>query len=225
MCPYRGLSTPANGVATREIGLAPEVVEQTLLRDVRLTLRRTSRVSLDRRWLRVGVWPEALGPVPRFIEHWQGGGQHVDELPGIRIYTVRVRGPEAVAAFESKEFDPGRRLRLVRRPPGTTRASRSTRSAGGSVSARSAVRSPVNRAPVSRAGRVGEVRSLTRSVGLRDRVKGNGFLTVLVAPELPIEVEPEPDADWSRSTGSIGPSTSRGSSHEPKSPVAALPEP
>ena len=39
----------------------------------------------------------------------------MDELPGIRIYTVRVRGPEAVAAFESKEFDPGRRLRLVRR--------------------------------------------------------------------------------------------------------------
>ena len=98
----------------REIGLVPEVVEDTLLRDVRLTLRRTSRVSLDRRWLRVGVWPEALGPVPRFIEHWQGGGEHVDELPGIRIYTVRVRGPEAVAAFESKEFDPGRRLRLVR---------------------------------------------------------------------------------------------------------------
>ena len=46
---------------TREIGLASEVVEQTLLRGVRLRLRRTSRVSLDRRWLRVGVWPEVVG--------------------------------------------------------------------------------------------------------------------------------------------------------------------
>ena len=43
------------------------------------------------------------------------------------------------------------------------------------------------------AGRITEVRSLTRSIGLRDRAKRTGFLTLLVAPDLPIEVEPEPE--------------------------------
>jgi hypothetical protein len=177
----------------REIGLVPEVVEDTLLRDVRLTLRRTSQVSLDRRWLRVGVWPEALGAVARFIGHRHASRGHVDELPGIRIYTVRVRGPEAVAAFERKEFDPGRRLRLVRRATGDYEGVE-VYSECGRIRL-GALPSPVARELGARlaGGRVGEVRSLTRSVGLRDRVKGNGFLTVLVAPELPIEVEPEPD--------------------------------
>jgi hypothetical protein len=117
----------------------------------------------------------------------------VDELPGIRICTVRVRGPEAVAAFKSEEFDPGRRLRLVRRATGDYEGVE-VYSECGRIRL-GALPSPVARELGARlaGGRVGEVRSLTRSVGLRDRVKGNGFLTVLVAPELPIEVEPEPD--------------------------------
>ena len=97
---------------TREIGLASEVVEQSLLRDLRLVLRRTSRVSRDRRWLRVGVWPEVVRSPSGSPEE---AYTHVNDLPGVQICTVRVRGPEAIAAFESEEFDPGRRLQLVRK--------------------------------------------------------------------------------------------------------------
>ena len=39
----------------------------------------------------------------------------MNDLPGVQICTVRVRGPEAIAAFESEEFDPGRQLQLVRK--------------------------------------------------------------------------------------------------------------
>ena len=100
---------------------------------------------------------------------------------------------EAVAAFESEEFDPGRRLRLVRNATwdyeGVEVRSESGRLLLGSLAW------PVAReiGPRLASGRVAEVRSLTRSIGLRDRTKRTGFLTVLIAPEVSIEVEPEPD--------------------------------
>ena len=147
----------------REIGLASEVVEQTLLRGVRLRLRRTSRVSLDRRWLRVGVWPEVVGSPSCSPEEVY---TRVHDLPGVRICTVRVRGPEAIAAFESEEFDPGRRLQLVRKATwdyeGVEVRSESGRIRLGSLAW------PTAReiGPRLEAGRIAEVRSLTRSIGL-----------------------------------------------------------
>ncbi len=175
----------------REIGLASEVVEQTLLRDVRLALRRTSRVSLDRRWLRVGVWPEVMDSPSGPLKQPYAVRASAKDLPGIQVCTVRVRGAEAVAAFESEEFDPGRRLRLVRNATwdyeGVEVRSESGRLLLGSLAW------PVAReiGPRLASGRVAEVRSLTRSIGLRDRTKRTGFLTVLIAPEVSIEVEPE----------------------------------
>ena len=175
----------------RQIGLSSKVVEETLLRDVRLILRRTSRVSLDRRWLQVGVWPEVLGAPEGSLDR-RDAFPSVDHLPGLRTCTVRVRGPEAIAAFESEGFDPGSRLRLVRRATwdyeGVEVRSESGRRLG-------PLAWPVAReiGPRIAEGRVGQVRSLTRSIGLRDRAKRTGFLTLLIAPELPIEVEPEPD--------------------------------
>ncbi len=174
----------------RGIGLAPEVLQQTLLQGVRLRLRRTSRVSLDRRWLRVGVWPQVVGSPSSSPEEVY---TRVQDLPGIRICTVRVRGAEAIGAFESEEFDPGRRLRLVRKATwdyeGVEVRSECGRIRLGSLAW------PTARdiGPRLEAGRIAEVRSLTRSIGLRDRAKRTGFLTILIVPDLPIEVEPEPE--------------------------------
>ena len=173
---------------TREIGLASEVVEQSLLRDVRLVLRRTSRVSRDRRWLRVGVWPEVVRSPSGSPEE---AYTHVNELPGVQICTVRVREPEAIAAFESEEFDPGRRLQLVRKATWDYEAVE-VRSESGRIRLGSLGWSVARQiGPRLEAGRIAEVRSLTRSIGLRNRAKRTGFLTLLIAPDLPIEVEPE----------------------------------
>ncbi len=168
----------------RQIGLSTEVVDEMLLKEVRLILRRTSRVSLDRRWLRVGVWPEVVdGSEVR---------PRIDELPGVQVCTVRVRGPEAIAAFESEEFDPGNELRLVRKATwdyeGVDVCSQAGRRLG-------PLAWPIAReiGPRIAAGRVREVRCLSRNIGLRAPVKGTGLLTLLVAPDLPIEVEPRPD--------------------------------
>ena len=79
------------------------------------------------------------------------------------------------------------------RPPGTTRAWRCARSPVGSASAPWPGRLAREIGPRLEAGRIAEVRSLTRSIGLRDRAKRTGFLTLLIAPDLPIEVEPEPE--------------------------------
>ena len=66
--------------------------------------------------------------------------------------------------------------------------------------------------PRIEAGRIAEVRSLTRSIGLRDRAKRTGFLTILIVPDLPIEVEPEPEptlklegGDWTESEPRVEP--------------------
>jgi hypothetical protein len=58
------------------------------------------------------VWPEVVRSPSGSPEE---AYTHVNDLPGVQICTVRVRGPEAIAAFESEEFDPGRRLQLVRK--------------------------------------------------------------------------------------------------------------
>ena len=47
--------------------------------------------------------------------------------------------------------------------------------------------------PRLRAGRIAEVRSLTRTVGLRDDSRRNGWLTLLIAPDIPIEVGAGPE--------------------------------
>ena len=182
LCPYRGRSTPANGVASGKSAWFPRssrtrffvtsVSPSAARRGSASTAGGCGSGSGPRRWAR--------SRVHRASAREPGD---VDELPGIRIYTVRVRGPEAVAAFESEEFDPGKAIAAGPKSHLGLRGRRGLLGVRADPSrTRSPRRSRARSAPVSRRGRVGEVRSLTRSVGLRDRVKGNGFLTVLVAP-------------------------------------------
>ena len=147
-CPWsrcRAQSMQASGVGPGRSALRRRSSSRPCFGASALRLRRTSRVSLDRRWLRVGVWPEVVGSPSCSPEE---AYTRVHDLPGVRICTVRVRGPEAIAAFESEEFDPGRRLQLVARPPGTTRAWRCARNPVGSGSA------PWPGRPPGRSGRV-----------------------------------------------------------------------
>ncbi len=190
---------------TRGMGLARQLVEDLVIRDFRIFLRRGTRVTDDGRWLTVGLWPEVREP-PDSDGAWELRTGLPNELPGVRTCRVRIRGEDAARVFHSEEFDPGRKLRLIGRSTwdyeGVDVWSLGGELRLGALSSRTAREV----GPRLRAGRIAEVRSLTRTVGLRDDSRRNGWLTLLIAPDIPIEAEPVPTEpprlhgfDWARS--------------------------
>jgi hypothetical protein len=192
---------------TNGFGLGPYAVEQSLLQGIAIRLARTSRVSRDGARLTVGVWPEldlaeSRGENP-WRTRWRKGVIH---FPGINVCRVSPEAADPRALLDHPAFAPGRRLRLIQvagvggrerlevwHEHGELRLGALSRSASVRIVAR------------IRAGRVGEVRSLTHTIGLRGADRERCWLTILITPSLPIEVEPAeaapptlPGWDWDR---------------------------
>jgi hypothetical protein len=193
---YAGEWTRSSG-----LGLSPEAIEDTMLQGLAIRLRRTSRISRGGTRLTVGVWPEIDLAASAGQNPWRRPRRTgVRRLPGFTFCRVR-------PGLEGRAFAPGSRLRLIdagepSRQPRVDVWDERGESRLGPLPAQ--VSAQLGRR--MRAGRTLEGRVLTRTRWLRS-ASAAGWLTILIAPPIPITVEPEeaepptlPGWDWHNCT-------------------------
>jgi hypothetical protein len=189
---------------TSGLGLSAEAIEDSFLQGLAIRLRRTSRISRDGARLTAGVWPEIDIAASAGQNPWRRPPRTgVRKLPGFSFCRLRAAWDGRGCVRNDEAFAPGSPLRLVDagRPGGDPRVEVWDQHGELELGPLPARLSAQVRRRIG-AGRALEARCLTRTTWLRHG-GAPGWLTIMIAPAIPITVEPEaaepptlPGWDW-----------------------------